>query len=50
MLGTNKLHSVRMQDLPSPENNPLSKINRTTSKKCRQLQRNADSLKNKNKV
>ena len=40
------LYTIRAQDLPSPENKPLSKINRTTSKeyrktskKCRQFKK-----------
>ena len=43
-------HAIRAQDLPSPENNPLSKINPQHQRNAAKHQRNADSLKNENKA
>ena len=44
-LKDHKLNTVRAQDLPSPENNALSKINRTTSKECRQTSKKCRQFK-----
>ena len=41
-------YSVLAQDIPSPENNPLSKITTQHQRNAAKLQRNADNLKNEN--